>query len=218
MKRYQTALFDLDGTLTDSALGITRSIQYALEKFGIRVTDRTKLYKFIGPPLLDSFMNGYNFSCEKAERACNYYHEYFIEYGMFENKVYDGIPTLLNDLKNNGMITAVASAKPEIFVTQILRHFNLDGYFHFIGGADRKADRPNKEDVIAYVLNALPNVDKRKIVMIGDRQDDIFGAKRNQLDSIGVLYGFGSRAELQAAGADCIIESVDDLRFQLIGA
>lgn len=216
MKRYKMALFDLDGTLTDSASGITRSLEYALDKMGIRVTDRAELCRFIGPPLLESFMNSFRFSLDQAEQAYAFYHEYFIERGMFENKVYEGVPAMLDDLNRCGIIAAVASAKPEIFVKQILRHFNLADSFQFIGGSDRNAGRVQKEDVIAYVLNAFPKIDKRDAVMVGDRRDDMIGAKKNRLDSIGVLYGFGSRDELQAAGADVLAESVDDLRSLLI--
>ena len=215
MKRYKIAFFDLDGTLTDSALGITNSILYALDQFGIHVENRESLYKFIGPPLRDSFQRYYHFSPEQTEQAVEFYHVYFSDKGIFENQVYAGVPEMLADLKSHGVTAVVASAKPEVFVKQILQRFGLDGYFHFIGGAGQKT-RTRKAEVVRYVLDALADLDKREIVMIGDREDDITGAKRNQLDTIGVLYGFGSREELQAAGADYLVETVEELHGKLI--
>lgn len=216
MKRYKIALFDLDGTLTDSATGITNSIMYALARFDIQVQNRECLYPFIGPPLLDSFMKYYHFSYEQAKQACEDYHEYFCEKGIFENQVYHGVPEMLTELRNRGMTLAIASAKPEYLVKRILCHFHLSDFFHFIGGADASVQRIHKSDVIEYTLNAFQNLPKKEIVMIGDREDDITGAKTHQLDSVGVLYGFGSRRELEAAGAVYLIESVNELCQKLI--
>ena len=215
MKRYKMIFFDLDGTLTDSGLGITKSVQYALNKYDIQVEDRTELYKFVGPPLVDSFMKYYHFSREQAEQADDFYHEYFTRKGMFENRVYDGVPAMLSNLNDNGFTLAVASAKPEIHVKQILHHFNLYDYFHLIGGVDKNAKRIHKDEVIHYVLSAFPNIDQQDVVMVGDRQDDVWGAKKNQIDVIGVLYGYGSRSELQTAGVDYLVETVDELRRKL---
>ena len=215
MKQYKTILFDLDGTLTDSASGITNSIMYALEKFGINVNNRTELYPFIGPPLLDSFITIYHFSEEKARQAVHYYHEYFSEKGMYENRIYDGIPEMLAVLKDRGKILAVASAKPECFVKTILNHFDLSRFFDFIGGTELHGTRIHKEQVIQYVLNALAITDKNEVVMVGDRRDDIQGAQNNGLDSVGVLYGFGSREELVAADASYLAKSVKELQAML---
>ena len=122
---YKYLLFDLDGTLTDPGLGITNSVIYALHKFDMKVSDRSALYKFIGPPLKDSFQKYYGFSDEQCDRAIRYYREYFKEQGMFENEVYDGIHDLLLTLKAKGRMLLAATSKPEAFAVEILRHFDL---------------------------------------------------------------------------------------------
>lgn len=208
---YRTVLFDLDGTLTDPGEGITNSVAYSLKKFGIDVADKKELYKFIGPPLVDSFMNYYGFSEEKAELAVEYYREYFRDTGIFENRVYDGIPELLAEIKESGRKIVLATSKPEAFAKRILAHFELDKYFDVAAGATMDTSRSKKSDVIKYALELCGNPDKTQTVMIGDRKHDIIGAKQNGLDSIGVLYGYGDFDELHAAGADYIAESVADI-------
>ncbi len=213
-KMYRYLLFDLDGTLTDPGLGITNSVMYALDKFGIHVDDRTSLYRFIGPPLMDSFERFYGFSPAQSERAVGYYREYFRETGIFENKVYDGIPELLTALKEKGKILAVATSKPEKFAVRILRHFGMYDCFDLVAGATMDDTRNKKSDVIRYALEKLGVSDNSEAVMIGDREYDIIGAKENGLDSIGVLFGYGSRDELEQAGAVYIGEKPEEiLRF-----
>ncbi|MBD5545207.1 MAG: HAD family hydrolase [Lachnospiraceae bacterium] len=211
MKSYDIILFDLDGTLTDPGVGITNSIAYALEKYHIQVTDRKKLYRFIGPPLHESFENYYGFSEEEAKTAVEYYREYFKEKGMFENAVYEGIPELLKNLKDRGKTLVVATSKPEIFAVQILEHFGLKEYFTYIAGANMDGTRTRKDDVIRYALKSCGISKPSGIVMVGDREHDIMGANKVGLDSIGVLFGYGSRQELTDAGATYIVESVDML-------
>ena len=126
---YRYILFDLDGTLTDPGMGITNSVAYALDKFSITVPDRSELYKFIGPPLVDSFMNYYGFSEEDANRAVAYYREYFKPTGIYENEIYDGVPELLEGLKAQGKTVILATSKPEIFAHEILKHFGIFSYF-----------------------------------------------------------------------------------------
>lgn len=208
---YTTILFDLDGTLTDPGEGITNSVAYSLKKFGIDVTDKKELYKFIGPPLVDSFMKYYGFSEEKAELAVEYYREYFRDTGIFENRIYDGIHELLAEIKASGRKIVLATSKPEEFAKRILVHFELDKYFDVAAGATMDTSRSKKSDVIKYALELCGNPDKTQTVMIGDRKHDIIGAKQNGLDSIGVLYGYGDYDELHAAGADHIAESVADI-------
>jgi len=208
--------FDLDGTLTDPVLGITNSVAYALEKFGIKVSDRSELYRFIGPPLVNAFMEYYGFTKENAERALAYYREYFAPKGIFENAVIEGIPEMLSALKANGKRLFVATSKPEPFAIQILEHFALDGYFDGIFGSTMDETRNTKDAVIAYAL-AETGADKDDTVMVGDRHHDIDGAKKNGMRSVGVLFGYGSRAELEGAGADDIAETVDELQNILIG-
>lgn len=207
---YSTVLFDLDGTLTDPGQGITNSVAYALKKFGIDVEDRKELYKFIGPPLYESFMKHYGFSQEKAETAVSYFREYFRDTGIFENEVYEGITDLLEKIKKSGRKIILATSKPEEFAKRILSHFSLDKYFDFVAGATMDSSRVEKSDVIAYALKESGYADKNA-VMIGDRLHDIHGAKENGLDSIGVLFGYGSRKELEDAGADYIAETVSDI-------
>jgi phosphoglycolate phosphatase len=211
MKMYDYILFDLDGTLTDPAEGITNSVAYALNKFGIVVDDKRELYKFIGPPLVEAFAEYYGFSKEDSEKATAFYRETFRVKGLFENKVYDGVPELLETLKHNGKKLVIATSKPEEFSVRILKHFNLFDYFDFVAAATFDSTRNTKDKVIEYALENLNITDKSKVVMIGDRHHDIDGAKINNIDSIGVLYGFGDREELQKAGATYIAENVADI-------
>ena len=193
-ERKTTILFDLDGTLTDPMMGITKSVQYALKKHGIIEEDLWNLTKFIGPPLMDSFKRYYGFSEEEARQAVVDYREYFAPTGKFENVVYNGIPEMLQALKEQGFVLAVATSKPEVFAKDILVHFDLEQYFDFVGGA-LLTGRTDKAEVIAYVLEYL-GVEKQNVIMVGDREHDIIGAAKNQLDSVGVLYGYGDRSRL----------------------
>lgn len=205
-------LFDLDGTLTDPKEGITKSVQYALLTFGIEVEDLDDLCCFIGPPLKDSFMEFYGFSQEDAQKALVSYREYFSKKGLYENKAYMGAQEVLQSLQNAGKKLYVASSKPEVFVRKILKHFGLDSYFTFMGGADMGEIRVKKADVIRYVLKENNITDLKKTVMIGDRKHDILGAKEIGIECIGVLYGYGNREELTDAGADHLAESIYDLQ------
>lgn len=209
-KKY--LLFDLDGTLTDPKEGITKSVRYALRAYGIEVKDLDDLCCFIGPPLKESFMNFYDFREEDAVNAISVFREYFSEKGLFENRAYEGIGTVLKALRDSGKKMYVASSKPEVFVRQILKHFHPDSYFLFMGGADLEEVRVKKADVIRYVLEENGIRDLENVVMIGDREHDILGARETGISSIGVLYGYGSRSELQKAGADALAETIFDLQ------
>lgn len=211
MKKYDVILFDLDGTLTDPGMGITNSVAHALKKYGITVEDRTELYKFIGPPLHESFEKYYGFSKEEALQAVEYYREYYKVKGIYENLVYDGIEELLKKLCESGKRVILATSKPEIFAREILRHFSLDKYFCYAAGANLDGSRTNKAEVIEYALREGGVTDKSTAVMIGDREHDIIGANKNGLDSIGVLFGYGSREELEDAGAAYIAETVEEI-------
>lgn len=203
---YKYILFDLDGTLTDPGIGITNSVMYALKKFNIEVADRASLYKFIGPPLLDSFENYYGMSKEESQQALQYYREYFKPQGLYENEVYDGIEQVLMTLKEQGKTLIVATSKPEEFAIEILKHFHLDQYFDFIAGATMDEKRVRKADVIAYALESCGITELASAIMVGDREHDVLGAKQVGLDSIGVLYGYGDYKELKNAGATYIAE------------
>lgn len=205
-------LFDLDGTLTDPKEGITKSVQYALRHFGIETENLDELCCFIGPPLKDSFMEYYGFSEEQAGKAIDVYREYFSGKGLYENKAYEGVAEVLQSFLNAGKKLYVASSKPEVFVRMILKHFELDSYFTFMGGADMGETRVKKADVIRYVLEECGIRDLDKTVMIGDRKHDVLGAKETGIASVGVLYGYGSEQELKAAGADVLAETIFDLQ------
>lgn len=209
--QYQNLLFDLDGTLTDPGLGITNSVAYALNKFGITVSDRSALFSFIGPPLIESFMRFYSFSREDAERAVAYYREYFSEIGIFENTPYEGIHSTLEQLRSSGKRLFVATSKPEVYARRITDHFSLTPYFEYIAGASFDETRSEKWDVIRYALDTCELRDKSRTVMIGDRKHDMLGAQKTGLDAIGVLWGYGDREELASAGATHIVETQEAL-------
>ena len=208
---YDIVLFDLDGTLTDPGEGITNSVAYALNKFNIKVEDKKELYNFIGPPLIDSFMKYYGMDYEDGLKAVEYYREYFSVTGIFENRMFDGVPELLEKIKKSGHTISLATSKPEQYAVRILEHFDLLKYFDFVGAATMDESRSKKADVITYTLEKLKVTDKSKVVMIGDRHHDIDGAIKNGIDSIGVLIGYGDRTELETAGATYIAETLDDI-------
>lgn len=217
MKRYQTVLFDLDGTLTDPAEGITKSVQYALNRYGIPVADRSELLPFIGPPLIDSFMKFYGFPKQQAVEAVEVYREYFRVTGMFENKVYPDVPELLNALKNQGKTLLIASSKPEEFVKTILKHFDLLDYFDFVGGAAMDETRTKKEEVLQYVFDRAHVTDLSHAVMVGDRKFDVQGAHAFGMDAIAVTYGYGSLDELTAANPEYLADSPSAVQKILLG-
>ncbi|MEY8336833.1 HAD family hydrolase [Lachnospiraceae bacterium 62-35] len=212
-KKY--ILFDLDGTLTDPEEGITKAVAYALCSFGIEVTDRRELIPFIGPPLRDSYMEYYGFSQEKAREGVIKYREYFNERGWKENKVYEGIPEMLWILKEKGFRLMVATSKPEVFAVRILEYFGLAQYFEFIGGADLEEIRVRKGDVIRYVMEKM-GISPLEAIMVGDRKHDAIGAEEAGIDCIGVLFGYGSREELEGVQTCYLAESVADLQDYLL--
>lgn len=216
MQDFKYILFDLDGTLTDPGLGITNSVMYALDKMGIKSPERSELYKFIGPPLWESFEKSFGLSSADTDRAVSFYREYFKDIGIFENILIEGIEPLLKLLKENGKEIILATSKPEPFAKQILTHFDIDKYFDFAAGSSLDRSRNEKAEVIAYALESCKITEKKYAVMVGDRKHDILGASINDISSIGVLFGFGSREELEAAGANFIAETVNELETLLL--
>jgi phosphoglycolate phosphatase len=216
LNNFEYILFDLDGTLTDSGEGIAKSVQYALEYFDIIVDDLKELNRFIGPPLKDSFKKFYNFDDEKAELGMKKYRERYADTGIYENSLYDGIIELLEALKKNNKKIILATSKPEVYAKQILKYFNIDSYFNFVAGADFEETRVNKGDVIKYALEGAEISDLSKVIMIGDREHDVIGAKENNIKVIGVLYGYGDVIELTQARADYIAKSTRELMNMLI--
>lgn len=202
-------LMDLDGTITNPKDGITKSFQYALKHWGIYIEDLDTLTKYIGPPLLNTFRKGYGFSEEETIKAVEKYREYYNRQGILENVVYSGMKELLSELKQAKKSMIVATSKPEPLAVRILEHFGLAEYFQDICGAALDETRANKADVIRYALEKNKITDLSQVVMVGDRKYDVEGAKALGIKCIGVLYGFGSRQELEEAGADLIAETVE---------
>lgn len=212
---FKYILFDLDGTLTNSKEGITKSVKYALNKFNIQINDLDSLEKFIGPPLKDSFMEYYNFDEHKAEEAVKYYREYFSEKGLFENEVYPNIETMLSKLKEACLHLIVATSKPTVFSEKILDYFNLTKFFDAIVGSTLDGSRSKKSDVIKFALEEN-KINPNEALMIGDREHDIIGAAKNNITSMGVTYGFGSHDELEKAGAAYIVDTVNEIAEKII--
>ncbi|MBQ7039621.1 MAG: HAD family hydrolase [Clostridia bacterium] len=208
---FKYIVFDLDGTLTEPKEGITKSIQYALSKMGIEVSDLESLTKYIGPPLIPCFMQDFDMTEEEATKALMFYRERFIKTGMFENVMYDGIKELLESLKKAGKTVILATTKPTPQAEGVLNYFKLTEYFDVIGGSNLSGTVVEKPDVMREAFKQVENIDLTKAVMVGDRKYDVAGAKAHNIPCIGVLYGHGSRKELEEAGADMLVGSVEEL-------
>jgi phosphoglycolate phosphatase len=202
----KTCLFDLDGTLTDPKPGITGSIQYALEKLGQTVPSQDDLASAIGPPLLETFMHLLGGDSKAAKQGVLFYRERFGTIGLFENKVYPGIHDCLTKVKDAGYALFVATSKPHYYAKQIAAHFKFDHFFGHIHGSEMTGERQDKGDLIRYIIET-ECLDTETTIMIGDRKHDIIGAKKNNLRTIGVTYGYGSREELTTAEADELVET-----------
>ena len=222
--RKKYILFDLDGTLTDSSEGITKSVQYALDKLGITENDEAVLKRYIGPPLDESFAKFHGLSREDALKAVNYYRERYKDTGIYENRLFDGIKELLSSLKKEGYITALATCKPEPFALKILEHFNLSKYFTVACGSNLDGTRKYKNEIIEEVFARLNRLEgngelteavldemKADSIMVGDRKDDIYGAHNADIEAVGVRFGYAADGELEEAGADYIVNTVFEL-------
>lgn len=209
--RLKYVLFDLDGTLTDPAEGITESVNYALKKFGRGVDDLTSLYKYIGPPLIGSFMEFENMSYDDAVKGLAFYRENFIKKGIFLNKLYDGIEDLLTRLKSLGYVIILATSKPQELADQILVHFNIKKYFDFTAGNTLDEKRQSKREVIEYIIENYPMITAQNTIMVGDRRYDVEGAMACGISTIGVLYGYGGEEELLIAGARLLAKTPEDI-------
>ena len=214
-QHYKNILFDLDGTLTDSAEGVTRSVQYALNKFGINAS-LTELKSFIGPPLQHSFQNYYGFKEGEVLQAIKYFREYYSETGLFQNKLYSHVPEMLEKLSVNGAKLYLATSKATYFAEIILRHFQINDYFTTVTGANFDGTRVVKWEVIDYVLKQNNSINKSTTVMIGDHRQDIEGARCCGIDSIAVTYGYGHPEELSKAGPTHFVHSVPELTNLLL--
>lgn len=208
-------LYDLDGTLTDPRVGITKSIEYALAHFGIDVENLNELTKFIGPPLRDTFREYYSFSDSDVKVAVDKFQEYFAEQGLYENIIYDGIAEMLRAQYEDGRKIVLATSKPQVFAHKVLEQFKIDKYFELIVGSELSGERSDKAEVIKYAVDTLV-INPSDAIMIGDRKYDVIGSRAHGIDSIGVLYGYSSKGELREAGANYIVETVEELGEKII--
>ncbi|MBQ7758287.1 HAD hydrolase-like protein [Anaerotignum sp.] len=203
-------LFDLDGTLTDSAIGVINACQYMQKKMGMKVWDKADLKFIVGPPLMKTFTEDFSMDKETAEQAMVTYREYYTTIGLFENSVYPGIEEMLENLKAKGKRMAVATSKKEELAFRILEHFGIAKYFEVIGGDKREVGRDNKAKVIDYVLETM-EAKKEDVIMVGDRMFDIEGAHAIGIPCIAVEFGYGDRAEFEEYGADFIAATAGDV-------
>ncbi|MBR5308916.1 MAG: HAD hydrolase-like protein [Clostridia bacterium] len=208
---FKYILFDLDGTLSDSAPGITKSVAYALEKFGIHEKAENLGY-FVGPPLYEAFRDKYGMNPENTSKAIQYFRERFEAKGILENTPYDGVEYLLRTLHSAGKKLILATSKPEKFAAEILERYGFAKYFTFIGGACMdESTRMKKDEVIEYCLTECNITDTSECIMVGDRYHDVEGAKKFNIPTVGVLYGYGTREELEDAGAIAVCETPEAL-------
>ena len=215
---YNLILFDLDGTLTDSKVGIVICVKYALESFGITENDEETLLKFIGPPLYDSFRDIYGFSHNDAVLAVDKYRKRFGNIGIFENSVYPDTKDALKLLKNNGKRLALATSKPLVYAERILKHFEIDNLFDYAVGANADGSRGYKEEVIEETLRQASPYVCQETVIIGDRENDILGAKKCGISSIGLRRGYAAKNELENAGADFIFNDLMEASLFIINS
>ena len=217
MHRYDTILFDLDGTLTDPREGITRSVQHALAQLDIHEPDLSALEHFIGPPLLQCFMSSYGMDEERAWQAVQHYRDRFRVTGLYENRPFEGIDTLLEQLREQGRRLFIATSKPTVFAVEIARHFGFNRHFQRIYGSELDGTRTDKRELIAYLVESEA-LEPSRTLMIGDRKHDLIGARHNGLACAAVGYGFGSREELRAEAPDWHFDSLEALQHALSGA
>lgn len=209
---YKVILFDLDGTLTDSGEGITKSVQYALEKIGKPEPDLEKLRVFVGPPLLEEFMEYAGIDEELANKAVEIYRERYAPLGIYENVLYPGIAEMLEGLKARGYRLGIASAKPEVFVKVVAEYFKIDSYFETMVGSDAANGRHSKTQVIEEALCRMKMEHHREsVVMVGDREHDILGAREAGVPCVAVSFGYGSKEELEAAAPLRIVDSAEEV-------
>lgn len=209
--KLKYCFFDLDGTLIDSSEGIIHSVTYALEKMGLPPLEEGEGYRFIGPPLVQAFCERRALSREESLRAVAYYRENYRAGGILECSVYEGVVELLEALRSRGIVCVLATCKPHEFASRILRYHRLDSYFSFVSGPELDGTRNEKDEVIEYAVEQLGIAEKDAIVMVGDRAGDVLGAERNGVRTVGVLWGFGSREELEAAGAWQVVNKPEEI-------
>jgi phosphoglycolate phosphatase len=208
--KYKNILFDLDGTLTDPKEGILNSVKFALSRFGTSVPDEDTLLKFIGPPLQDTFRERLGFSPGDADLAIRYFREYFTTRGIHENRLYPGAAELLGSLVDRGSFLALATTKPTVYANSILENYKIARFFAYVKGSNLDGSESGKAEIIGHIIEKF-RLEPGETIMIGDRSHDILGARANRVDSAGVLYGYGSEAELREAGATYIAGEIGEL-------
>ncbi|WP_026673236.1 HAD family hydrolase [Alkalihalobacterium bogoriense] len=209
---YKFILFDLDGTLTDPKIGITSSVHYALTKMGIKDIDLSSLTAFIGPPLQESFQLFYSFQREQVQEAIHFYRERFVQKGIYENEMYSGIERLLSHLKTLGYTLIVATSKPTEFAIKIVEYFKIDRYFDMVIGSHLDGRRTSKAEIIQFILDSYDQENKAEFIMVGDRKHDIIGAHQCGIDSLGVLYGYGTEEELRGVEPTYIARNIEEIK------
>ena len=214
--QYKNILFDLDGTLTDSGPGIRNAARHALFRFGIEENEKEKLDRFIGPPLYDSFQRFYGIDAITAKNGENYFREYYKDKGIFENSLYDGIDECLSLLKNGRFNLYIATSKPDFMAETVARHFDIAKYFDGIFGAKPDMSISSKKDVISLLRDAHPEISPENSIMVGDREHDVLGACAHGIKCVGVLWGYGSKKELEESGAVCTVENPQELYRYLV--
>jgi len=214
MKKFDTLLFDLDGTLTDSTEGILNCLIYAIERMGFEVPEDTNI--FLGPPIRQSFAEFLGMNGEQVDEAVRIFRERYSDTGLFENRVYDGIPGMLERLKSGGKRLMVATSKPQVYAVRIFERFGLAQYFEIVGGAELDGSRDYKDEVIEYVLAKAGITDRSTVLMIGDRRQDVLGAHKTDIECMGILWGYGSVEELTHAGADYIARTPQEAADMLL--
>lgn len=211
MKKYDYIVFDFDGTVCDSGEGIIACVKYAYDAFSIPHQSDVELRKFVGPPLLDSFMNYAGVDEEKAALMVEKYREKYKVDGVMMCTVYDGIENMLSCLKQNGCKLAIGSSKPLVFIEKILNEKGLINYFDYVSGVTFSNSCETKHDIITRALDEMKCTDKSRALMVGDTRFDIVGANSVGIDSVGVTYGYGTLAELEENKATYIADTADEI-------
>ncbi len=211
---FEHILFDLDGTLTESAPGIVSSVRYSLEQFNIKDQTDSQLMRFIGPPLSESYSEFYGFNKEQCDIAIKYYREHYGVHGIFENSLYQDIPEVLEKLKNSGKKLYIATSKPEVYMKQIIAHFGIEKFFDDVCGGDLEEKRNEKWQIVETIIeknNLHDAVKNGTVLMIGDRKHDILGSRKNNVPCCGVLWGYGNIEEFKAFDCAYVAQVVKDL-------
>ncbi len=217
MSKYNIMIFDLDGTLSNSKEGITKSVQYALKSVGIEEENLDSLEHFIGPPLIDEFVRSYGMTIEEAAHLKEVYRERYLPIGIYETTIYPGTKEMLSTLKKAGKKLAIATSKPLEMAIEVLKYLEIYEYFDYVMGAETKGNRQSKEAVLnALIEESGLHINNDNAVMIGDTCFDVDGAKKVGLDTIGVSYGFGNSEEMLEHGAIAIVDSAKELEEYLL--